>query len=211
MKKQYLAIRPPATIIHRVLRPVLHLLCLLTFLELLYGAFSSSLGTNPVETLTHVTGETSLRLLIFSLFITPLNKLTGNPWLILFRRPLGLYAFFYALVHFSVYVVFDQSLSLAYIFEDIIDRPYITVGFAAFILLIPLTITSTKNMRRRLGKQWQRLHNFTYLISLLAIIHLTWITRADFGEALSYGAVFLLLVIYKLSSLRKPTKTTALS
>ncbi|PCK03616.1 MAG: sulfoxide reductase heme-binding subunit YedZ [Alteromonadaceae bacterium] len=200
MKKQYLAFRPPAKVIHWALRPGLHLLCLITLFELLYRAYADNLGTNPVETLTHVTGETSLRLLIFSLFITPLNKFTGNPWLVLFRRPLGLYAFFYALIHFLVYLIFDQSLTLAYVLEDIADRPYITVGFSAFVLMIPLTITSTKKMRRRLAKQWQRLHNLTYVINLLAIVHLTWITRADYGEALSYGAIFLLLVIYKVIS-----------
>ena len=198
MKKGKLYFQPSPFWLHKVLRPGIHFLCLVPFIQLLVNAFTRNLGTNPVELLTHTTGEWALRILLITLIISPLIKLTKNNWLILFRRPLGLYGFFYAFLHFLVYLVFDQGLSFAYLWEDIVKRPYITVGFTALILLIPLALTSTKQARRKLGKNWNHLHKLAYVIALLGIVHLVWLTRADFIESWIYGTVFLILMAFRM-------------
>ena len=194
----FLAIKPAPLILHKVVRPLLHLCCLIPFIQLLFNAYSNTLGVNPVETLTHTTGEWSLRFLLLSLSITPLIRFTSNNWLIVFRRPLGLYCFFYALLHFLVYWVFDQGLSFAYLIEDIIDRPYITIGSLGFILLIPLTITSTKAMRKKMRQNWNKLHKLSYFIAFCAIIHLIWLTKADYREAWIYTSIFLVLMALRI-------------
>ena len=193
---------PTSNILHWLIRPLLHILSLLPFIALLIQTLQGNLGVNPVETLTHETGEWSLRFLLLTLLITPLIKISRNHWLIILRRPLGLYCFFYALLHFSVYWVFDQSLSFSRVLEDIAERPYITVGFTAFILLIPLVVTSTKKWRRRLAHRWNQLHRTIYLIGVAALVHLIWLTRADYQEAWIYGVLFLLLMTFRFNHLR---------
>lgn len=180
------------------LKPGVFLLCLMPSIALLLGLIQSKLGFNPVEVLTHQTGLWALRFLLITLLITPLRSLTGMIWLTRFRRMFGLFAFYYVILHFSVYFLWDQSLNLRYIFEDIIDRPYITVGFLALCLMIPLAITSFNRIRRRMGRKWNLLHRLTYLIAALAVLHYIWLTRADYLEPGVYAAVFVGLMTLRL-------------
>ena len=156
------------------------------------------LGANPVETLSHRTGDWSLRFLLLTLAVTPLRRLTGWNGLQKFRRMLGLFAFFYVCLHFGVYLVFDQFFDLSAIFEDIAKRPYITVGFAGFLLLIPLAATSTNGMIKRLGRNWRRLHRLVYLIGVLGVAHYWWLVKADLGEPLLYAGLAAALLGYRL-------------
>jgi methionine sulfoxide reductase heme-binding subunit len=179
------------------IKPVVFLLCLGPLLELVWQGFYGSLGTNPVETITHGTGDWTLRFLLITLTITPLRRLTGNSWLIKLRRMFGLYAFFYACLHFVTYIWFDQYFDWAEIVKDIPKRPFITVGFAAFVLLLPLAFTSTNAMMRRLKKNWQRLHKLIYVIALLGVLHFLWLVKADVLEPAIYGAVLIVLLGYR--------------
>lgn len=189
---------PGKKVITTRLKPLVHALALLPLAFIVYGVFAHTLGSNPVEAMTHITGEWSLRFLLLTLCISPLIKSTRLKWMMQFRRMLGLYSAFYVLLHFLIYWVFDQSLSLGLVIEDIYERPYITVGFAGFLLLIPLAISSTMAIRRRLGRRWNSLHRLTYVVGGLAIVHLLWITKADFGEAWVYGLIFGGLMLYRL-------------
>lgn len=179
-------------------------LALSPFLLMVWDTFTGNLGTNPVEELLHRSGDWGLRLLLVTLAITPLRRLTGANWLVRLRRMLGLYAFFYACLHLLVFVVFEHELSLAALWEDILDRPFILVGFCAFLLLVPLAVTSTKGMMRRLGKRWQRLHRAVYLIGVLALLHLFLLTKSnDYREPLLYAVVFTVLLLLRLPALRR--------
>lgn len=184
----------PQTVRWRI-KPAIHVLSLIPVAYLVYGIFTDNLGANPVEALTEETGIWTLRYLLITLAITPLRKLLGWTWLTQLRRMLGLYAFFYALLHFLVYVVFDQGLSLAYTYEDIVERPFITVGFAALCILLALTLTSTNGWRRRLRAGWNRLHQLVYLAGILVLLHFIWLTRADYLEPAIYTSVFIILMI----------------
>jgi sulfoxide reductase heme-binding subunit YedZ len=179
------------------IKPSLFLLCLEPLLQLVWQGIYGSLGTNPVETITHATGDWTLRFLLITLSITPLRRLTGNNWLIRLRRMLGLFAFFYACLHFMTYIWFDQYFDWMAIAQDIPKRPFITVGFAAFVLLLPLALTSTNAMMRRLKKNWQRLHKLIYVIALLGVLHFLWLVKADILEPLIYGAVLVVLLGYR--------------
>ncbi|WP_075185406.1 sulfite oxidase heme-binding subunit YedZ [Teredinibacter haidensis] len=169
------------------LRPFTFITLLIPLLLLSWQFFNRQLGANPVEALTHETGKWAFICLLLSLSATPIKSITGVKKVMQLRRMTGLYAFFYACLHFTIYWVFDQSLSLQYVWDDIIDRPYITLGFSAWLLLIPLTITSTKKMRKKLGRQWLNLHKLVYLIALLAIAHYIWLIRADYAEVIIYS------------------------
>lgn len=173
------------------------LLLLLPALFLIYGLINNSLGTNPVEKLTHETGTWSLICLILSLAVTPLKNIFGWKWLMKFRRMLGLYAFFYAFLHFSVYWVFDQSLSFEFLWEDIKERPYITMGFSALLLMLPLAITSTQGWRKRLAKKWISLHKLAYPAAILALLHYIWLIRADYQEVVIYAVLIIALLAYR--------------
>lgn len=179
-------------------KPLLFGLGLLPLLLLVRSAFTDSLGANPVETITHQTGDWGLRFLLITLAITPLRRLSGWQWLQRFRRMLGLFSFFYVCLHFATYLVFDHFFDLASIWEDVLERPYITVGFLAFLLLIPLAVTSTKGMMRRLGRHWQRLHRLVYAIAVLGVLHFLWLVKADVREPLWYAAVLTVLLGYRL-------------
>ncbi|MEM7195195.1 MAG: protein-methionine-sulfoxide reductase heme-binding subunit MsrQ [Pseudomonadota bacterium] len=172
----------------------LFVLALVPFAWLLFGLFNGSLGPNPVETLTHETGDWALRILLISLAITPLRRVFRLNRLIAYRRMLGLFAFFYAVLHFSIYLVFDHYFDLNTIIEDIIKRPYITVGFAAFLILIPLAATSWTALQSRMGKRWIRLHQTVYAAAILAVIHFLWLVKADITEPAIYGGVLALLL-----------------
>lgn len=173
-------------------------LALVPFGFLLYRTYAGRLGVNPVETITHFTGDWGLRFLLLTLAVTPLRRLSGWRWPQRFRRMLGLFAFFYVVLHFATYLVFDQFFDLRAIAQDVVKRPYITVGFAAFVMLIPLAVTSTQAMMRRLGRNWQRLHRLVYAIAILAVLHFLWLVKADAREPLIYAAVLTLLLGYRL-------------
>ena len=181
------------------LKPLLFLICLIPFGQLAYGAYIGDLGVNPIEFITRFTGSWALIILIASLAVTPLRRITGWNELIKFRRMLGLFAFFYALLHFSIYLVLDHFFDFPAIGKDILKRPYVTAGFIGFVVMIPLAITSTATMIRRLGKRWQQLHRLVYVAAIAGVIHFYWLVKADISRPAQYGAVLALLLGYRLA------------
>ncbi len=188
-----------AEFISRRLKPVLFLLLLMPALGLVQGGFSDTLGANPVETITRETGTWALRILLLTLAITPLCRLSGISEWVRLRRMLGLYSFFYAVLHFTTYALLDHSFDLMSMIEDVLKRPYITFGFIAFLLLIPLAVTSHRLMIRRLGgKRWKRLHRLVYVCALGAVLHYLWLVKADSMNPLLYLALYLLLMSFRI-------------
>ena len=174
-------------------------LCLIPFLALIWRGFSGDLSANPVEFIEHRTGDWALRFLLITLAVTPLRKIFEQPLLTRFRRMLGLFAFFYVCVHLSMYLTFDQMFSISGIFADVLKRPYITVGTAGFLMLVPLAITSTAAMVRRLGpKRWQLLHRLVYFCALAGVIHYYWLVKSDVREPLMYGGILTLLMLFRI-------------
>ena len=156
------------------------------------------LGANPIEKITHATGDWTLRFLLITLSITPLRKLLGVPALIKFRRMFGLFAFFYACLHFTTYIWLDKFFNLHEMWLDIAKRKFITVGFTAFALLIPLALTSTAAWIRRLGgKRWQALHRLIYASAIAGVIHYLWLVKRDIRKPLIYGAILAVLLLYR--------------
>ena len=153
-----------------------------------------ALGADPVAAIEHELGLWALRLLLLTLAITPLRQLTGQPVLLRFRRMLGLYAFAYASLHFAAWLGLDLRGYWSLLFEEIVKRPYITVGFAAWLLLVPLAVTSTRGWMRRLGRNWGRLHKLVYAIAVLAVLHFWWIVKSDYREPLLYAAILAVLL-----------------
>lgn len=185
--------------LHRFGKPLVFAACLVPFAWLLWCGFTDQLGANPIETLERFTGDWTLRFLLIALAVTPLRQLTGWNRVGRFRRMLGLYAFFYACLHFLSYFAIDQFFDLQAIVDDIAKRPYITVGFASFVLLIPLAVTSTHRMMRRLGgKRWQALHRTVYAVGVGGVLHYLWLVKADYREPLLYAAILALLLGYRL-------------
>jgi sulfoxide reductase heme-binding subunit YedZ len=174
-----------------MLKPLLFCVCLL---PLLRAGLLFSDAVNPIEFITRSTGTWALVGLLVTLSITPLRQITGWNRLIQFRRMLGLFAFFYALLHFTTYIWLDQFFDVSAILKDIIKRPFITLGFATFVLLIPLAVTSTNGWMRRLKRNWGRLHRLIYLIAPLAVIHYIWLVKKDLTQPLIYAAVLLVLL-----------------
>ncbi len=190
----------------RFLKPATFIVCLLPAFLLLLATFTDGLGANPVEAVTHRTGFAALTLLIVTLAVTPAQRLTRFSPLIQLRRMLGLFAFSYAVLHFLTYAV-DQTylsglgVSLSAIAEDVRERPYVTVGFTAFVLLIPLAVTSTKGWVKRLGgKRWQRLHRLVYVSAVGAVVHFLWLVKADLLRPLIFGAILAVLLGYRVAS-----------
>jgi sulfoxide reductase heme-binding subunit YedZ len=179
-------------------KPAVSLACLIPFGQLLYNGYHGDLGANPIETITRFTGSWALIFLLVTLSATPLRKITGWNELIKFRRMLGLYAFFYALLHFSTFLVLDHFFDFQRIVQDVIKRPYVTAGFTAFVLMIPLAVTSTAAMIRRLGKRWQQLHRLVYVVAIAGVIHFYWLVKSDISRPVQYGAVLALLLGYRL-------------
>jgi len=157
-----------------------------------------TLGANPVEALTHVTGEWALRFLVLSLCVTPARRWLGWSWLAPERRTLGLFAFGYACLHIATYLVFDLGLSLSSLAEDVLERPYITAGFTAFLSLVPLAATSTRASIKRLGPRWRQLHRLAYFAAVAACVHFVWLVKADGLEPTIYAAVVGFLLIARL-------------
>jgi len=187
----------------RALKTALFATCLLPFGWMVMaasGIAGLSLGANPVEALIHEAGLWGLRLLLLTLAVTPLRRITGCNWLVRLRRMLGLFAFFYVFIHFLAYSIIDQRLALGPIVEDIIERPFITIGIAALLLLLPLAITSTNAMMRRLGRRWQQLHRLIYPIAILGVWHFWWQVKQDIREPLIYAAILALLLGFRIWS-----------
>ena len=178
-------------------KAIIFFLCLLPAVWLLTNFFQDNLGANPFEALTRQSGEWTLRFLLIVLAITPLRKITGQVCLMAYRRMLGLYVFFYACLHLTTYIWFDQFFDWNEIVTDIIKRPFITVGMLAFVLLLPLAITSTNNWMRRLGRRWKKLHQMVYIIGILGVLHYLWLVKADLREPLIYTAILIILLAYR--------------
>jgi sulfoxide reductase heme-binding subunit YedZ len=174
----------------------------------------SGLGADPVQAIEHFLGLWALRFLMIALAITPLRQLTGQSVLVRFRRMLGLYAFFYACLHFSAFLVLDLRGYWTTIFEEIVKRPYITVGFAAWLLLVPLAITSTKGWIKRLGRNWARLHKLVYAIGVLAVLHFWWLVKSDIREPALYAGILAVLLgwrVWKALATRRRNAALAVS
>ena len=180
-------------------KPVLFVACLIPLAALIWRAFDGNLGANPVETITHETGEWALRFLLITLAVSPVRNWIGDGTIVRFRRMLGLYSFFYAVCHFLIWFIADHSFYFGDMLDDIIDRPYITLGFSALVILIPLAVTSNQLMIRRLGKRWKSLHKFTYLAVVLAVLHYIWLVKADYLEAGIYAAIMVFLLIQRVN------------
>lgn len=187
-------------------KAVLFVLCLAPLVRLVVGAALDLLGVNPVETIRRSTGTWTLVFVLVTLSVTPLRRLTGWHWLARLRRMFGLYAFFYAVLHLTSYVWLEQFFDVAAIVKDIIKRPFITMGFAAFAMMTPLAVTSTDAMVRRIGGQnWIALHRLVYVLAICGVIHYWWLVKRDITQPAIYALVLALLLAYRVASaLRKP-------
>jgi sulfoxide reductase heme-binding subunit YedZ len=174
-------------------KPVLFILCLLPLVWLTYKALFIGLGANPIEKISRYTGDWTLRLLLITLAVTPLRILAGVS-LVKYRRMLGLFTFFYVSLHFGNWLVIDNFFDVDSMLKDVIKHPYVTVGFAAFVLLVPLAVTSTNAMIKRLGKNWKRLHQSVYAIAVLGVLHYLWLVKADNREPLIYIVILVALL-----------------
>jgi sulfoxide reductase heme-binding subunit YedZ len=196
----------------KVVKPFVFLLCLVPFGLLLWGVLRaifwqdiSSLGANPVEHITRTTGDWILRFLVITLAITPIRQLTGWNWLIRYRRMMGLFAFFYAIWHLTIYVLSIQAFNWKEIGIDIVKRPYITVGFISFVLMIPLAITSTKKWITRIGgKRWQMLHRLIYISAIGGVLHYLWLVKLDKTYPIRYGIVLAILLMFRVWTAVRP-------
>jgi sulfoxide reductase heme-binding subunit YedZ len=183
------------------LKVFLFIAALLPLAYLVAGAFlfPDWLGANPAEAITRSNGDWTLRLILLALTVTPLRRLTGWTWLLRLRRMLGLFAFFYVLLHVLSYVSFDHVFDVGEILKDIVKRPFITVGFICFVMLIPLAVTSTNAMVRRLGaRRWQALHRLVYLIAPMGVLHFWWMVKRDLTEPIIYALLLGVLLGYRL-------------
>jgi methionine sulfoxide reductase heme-binding subunit len=180
-------------------------ICLLPIASLGWRGLHNGLTANPIEFITHATGDWTLRFILFTLCVTPLRKLLGLPEMIRFRRMLGLFAFFYACLHFTTYIWLDKFFDLKEVWKDIAKRPYITMGFLAFVLLIPLAITSTAGWIRRLGgRRWQLLHRAIYISAVAGVIHYYWLVKSAVLRPLAYGVIGVALLLWRLHEEFRP-------
>lgn len=183
----------------RVAKPLVFVLCLLPLSSIVWRIFYGDLGSDPIETITFATGDWTLRFLLITLAVSPFRQWFGLSALLRFRRMLGLYVFFYACCHFLIWFILDHALSFGDMVEDIIDRPYITFGFSALMLLIPLAVTSNNVMVRKLGKSWKKLHRLVYAIIILGVLHYLWLTKADYLEPGIYALIAGVLLFQRLN------------
>ncbi|HET9224120.1 MAG TPA: protein-methionine-sulfoxide reductase heme-binding subunit MsrQ [Roseiflexaceae bacterium] len=186
-----------------VLRVLVHIACWIPFVVLIWDFQHDNLTVNPIQEATFRTGKTALVLLALSLACTPANTLFGLKQALPLRRPLGLYAFFYVCIHLLIFAAVDYGLDWELIKEAITEKRYVLVGFTAFLLLLPLAITSTKGWQRRLGKRWKKLHRLVYLAAPLVIVHFYWLVKADVSEPLLFGAAVAVLLLLRLPSVRR--------
>lgn len=195
----------------KAVKTAVFLACLIPLGWLIYGALANALGANPVKAIIHGTGVWTLRLLLLTLLATPLRRMLGWAWPVAVRRMLGLFAFFYAVLHLFTYLLLDQSFDWSAIGHDVVKRPFITVGMLAFALLVPLAATSTNAMVRRLGKNWKRLHRLAYVVPVLGVVHYYWLVKADVRAPLVYGVLAALLLGWRLRNrlaVRHPAAAT---
>jgi methionine sulfoxide reductase heme-binding subunit len=185
------------------LRIATHIGCLIPFVVLIWDFTNDNLTVNPIQEATFRTGKTALILLILALACTPANTLFGLKQVLPLRRPLGLYAFFYVCVHLLIFAAVDYGLDWELIQEAIVEKRYVLVGFTAFLLLLPLAITSTKGWMRRLGKNWKKLHRLVYVAVPLVVIHFLWLVKSDIREPLAYGAVVAGLLLLRTPTIRR--------
>jgi len=182
----------------KVIKPVVFVGALAPFGWLLFRALTGRLSANPVEDITLTTGLWAFRFLLITLSITPFRRLSGWNPIIQLRRPLGLFAFFYASLHFLTYLIFDQVFDVASMLADVAKRPFITAGFLAFVAMVPLAVTSTKGWIRRLGRTWTRLHRLIYVSAIAASIHFIWKVKVVIGEPVYYGVAVGLLLLFRI-------------
>ncbi len=185
--------------IRLIWKPVIFLLCLVPAALVVTDAFeiTGRLGANPIEEIQDRFGIWTIRFIMITLTVTPLRHVTGWNWLVRFRRMLGLFAFFYVLMHFLTWLILDQSLLLSAIAEDLTERPFITIGFTAFVLLTAMAVTSTSGMRRRMGRRWQKLHYSVYVIGLLGVWHYWWQVKKDASDAQIYAVILAVLLGFR--------------
>lgn len=189
---------------------LIFVLCLLPAAWLGYAVWlawtggENLLGTDPAKTLALETGQWAIRMLLLALAVTPLRQLLNQPWIWQFRRMLGLYAFFYVCLHFLVFLAFLLQWQWTELVQEIVERPYVTLGFAALLLLLPLALTSTRGMKRRLGKNWKKLHRLVYAVGVLAVLHVIWIVRSSSADAWLYGSILVILLGYRVLASRVP-------
>lgn len=192
------------------LKALLFVVALVPFARLAVAAvwFPGVLGANPAEFITRSLGDWCLRFLLITLAVTPLRRMTGWNWLLRLRRMLGLFAFFYGVVHFTSYISFDHVFDAVAILKDVVKRPFITVGFTTLLLLVPLAVTSTNAMVRRLGaKNWRALHRLIYPIAALAVLHFWWMVKKDITEPAIYASILALLLGYRLVAYLREKRT----
>ena len=189
----------PSRRVVAVVRAVVFAAALLPLLRLVALGYADALGANPVEFVTRSTGTWTLVMLCLTLSVTPLRRLLGWPWLLRLRRMLGLYAFFYGTLHFTTWLWLDQWFDLSSMMADVVERPFVTVGFTAFMLMLPLAATSTQSMMRRLGRRWQELHRLVYAIAVLAVLHFWWhkAGKNDLVEPMAYAGVVAVLLGFR--------------
>ena len=188
-----------------VWKPIVFLLCLVPA-GLIVGdalGITGQLSANPIEDIQDRFGNWAIRFIMITLTVTPLRRLTGWNWLSRFRRPLGLFTFFYGLMHFLTWLILDQGLLLSAILEDLTERPFITIGFAALLLLIAMAATSTAGMRRRLGRRWDKLHYSAYAVGILGVWHYWWQVKKDTSDAWIYAVILAVLLGYRIYWQRK--------
>ena len=193
-------------VVTRILKPAVWVLGLAPLAWLVFRGLTGRLDADPVKDITHFTGRTILAILFVTLSITPLRRLTGFNPLIRLRRPIGLFAFFYAVIHLLIYFVFDRGLVFAELGEDIAKRPYITVGFTAWMILLALAVTSPRAMVRRLGRRWQTLHRFIYAVVGLGMLHFAWAQKQDLYPVWQFGSLLGLVLMLRLATLRDTSR-----
>jgi sulfoxide reductase heme-binding subunit YedZ len=209
--------KSPSQVVVRTLKVVAFLACLGPAGLLIWKGFHDQLGANPVDVITRSTGKWTLTFLLITLSVTPLRKLTSSPWLVRFRRMLGLFAFFYGTLHLTTYVWLDKSFDVSAMLHDIAKRRFITAGMTAWTLMLPLALTSTAGWIRRLGgKRWQRLHRLIYFSATAGVVHFIWLVKADLRRPLTYGAVLAGLLAFRaglwcMSKLRRRQEIPAVS
>jgi|SRR5579859_2281567 len=190
------------------LQIVTHLGALAPLAVMFWDGAHNGLTANPIQSLTFRTGKTALVLLVLSLCCTPLNSIFGFRWAIKLRRPLGVYAFLYVVGHLSIFLI-DYNFDPAMLYDAIFNQLYVLVGFAAFLILLPLALTSTKGWQKRLGKNWTVLHKFVYLAAVLVIIHFIWLVKADIRQPLEFGAVLAVLFLVRIPAVKHAVRAVA--
>jgi sulfoxide reductase heme-binding subunit YedZ len=203
----------PSPTVIRVLKLLMFVTCLGPAAVLLWKGLHEQLGANPVDVITRSTGKWTLTFLLITLGVTPLRKLAGMPWLVRYRRMLGLFAFFYGTLHLTTYVYLDKFFNVEEMLHDIAKRRFITAGMTAWTLMLPLALTSTAGWIRRLGgKRWQRLHRLIYFSAAAGVIHFVWLVKADLRRPATYGAILAALLLFRLATwLMTRVRTTAVA